>query len=307
MRRAIALLFPSLSLTGLLGLVAASQNAPRPPITGIAYVRIALSDPRTAPDFYWNFLHLPISNHGCPSAAQTCFVVNGNQQVQTLSTINLQENPSGQIAQIAFATTDVDRLRRYLVAKALSPDMVKVDASGNQHFGMLDPEGHPISFVQLARASSSNISPDQVASRLIHAGFVVRDRTAEDRFYKDLLGFRVYWHGGMKDGETDWVDMQVPEGSDWLEYMLNVPDTADHRVLGVMNHIALGVPDIHAAEAQLLKNGWKPGEQPQIGRDGKWQLNLYDPNQTRVELMEFKPTEKPCCAEYSGTHPKPTP
>ena len=27
-------------------------------------------------------------------------------------------------------------------------------------------------------------------------------------------------------------------------------------------------------------------EEPQIGRDGKWQLNLYDPDDTRVELME---------------------
>jgi catechol 2,3-dioxygenase-like lactoylglutathione lyase family enzyme len=138
---------------------------------------------------------------------------------------------------------------------------------------------------------------------LIHAGFVVRDRAAEDRFYKDILGFHVYWHGGRKDDETNWVDMQVPDGTDWIEYMLNVPANADHHTLGVMNHIALGVPDIHAAEAQLRKNGWTGNEQPKIGRDGKWQLNLYDPDDTRVELMEFTPTQKPCCSEYTGPHP----
>ena len=33
-----------------------------------------------------------------------------------------------------------------------------------------------------------------------------------------------------------------------------------------------------------------------IGRDGKWQLNLYDPNSTRVELMEPKPVRTPCCS-----------
>lgn len=301
MRLAIALLFPSLSLALSLG---PRQNAARPAITGIAYVRIALGDPRTAPEFYWELLHLPVSNHGCPSAAQTCFVVNGGQQVQTLSTINLQDTPSGQLAEIAFATPAVDKLRRYLVAKGLSPDMVKVDANGNQHFAMLDPEGHPVSFVQLAQVSAADIPADQVGSRLIHTGFVVKDRATEDKFYKDVLGFRRYWQGGMKDGETDWVDMQVPDGTDWLEYMLNVPENADHRLLGVMNHIALGVPDIHAAEQQLAKHGWKPGEQPQIGRDGKWQLNLYDPSQTRVELMDFSPTQKPCCSDYSGPHPK---
>ena len=55
---------------------------------------------------------------------------------------------------------------------------------------------------------------------MIHAGFVVHDRDAEDKFYKDLLGFHLYWQGGMKEGETDWVDMQVPDGTQWLEYML---------------------------------------------------------------------------------------
>jgi len=101
------------------------------------------------------------------------------------------------------------------------------------------------------------------------------------------------------------VDMQVPDGTDWIEYMLNVPANADHRLLGVMNHIALGVPDIHAAEKQLRANGWHGDEQPKIGRDGKWQLNLYDPDQTRVELMEFTPAKEPCCSPYTGPHPKP--
>ena len=40
-----------------------------------------------------------------------------------------------------------------------------------------------------------------------------------------------------------------------------------------------------------------------MGRDGKWQLNLYDPDFTRIELMEFKPIEKPCCSEFQGRHP----
>lgn len=101
-----------------------------------------------------------------------------------------------------------------------------------------------------------------------------------DRLYNDVRGFHVYWHGGRKDEETDWVDMQVPNGADWSEYML-----------------------IHAAEKQLRANGWNGTEQPKIGRDGKWQLNLYDPDDTRVELMEFTPVQKPCCSEYTGPHP----
>ena len=42
-----------------------------------------------------------------------------------------------------------------------------------------------------------------------------------------------------------------------------------------------------------------------MGRDGKWQLNLYDPDDTRIEFMEFTPKEKPCCSEFTGPHPGP--
>jgi hypothetical protein len=44
-------------------------------------------------------------------------------------------------------------------------------------------------------------------------------------------------------------------------------------------------------------------EKPKIGRDGKWQLNLFDPDDTRVEFMERKPTDEPCCSPYAGPHP----
>jgi catechol 2,3-dioxygenase-like lactoylglutathione lyase family enzyme len=72
-----------------------------------------------------------------------------------------------------------------------------------------------------------------------------------------------------------------------------------------MDHIAIGVTDIHATEERVRADGLKFTEQPKIGRDGKWQLNLYDPDETRVEFMEFKPAEKPCCSEFTGPHPGP--
>lgn len=48
----------------------------------------------------------------------------------------------------------------------------------------------------------------------------------------------------MKPGDTDWVAMQVPDGTDWLEYMLNHPAHPDLRLMGVLNHISLGVADM---------------------------------------------------------------
>jgi catechol 2,3-dioxygenase-like lactoylglutathione lyase family enzyme len=129
---------------------------------------------------------------------------------------------------------------------------------------------------------------------MIHVGVTVQDRAAADRFYRDILGFKDIWHGGMKDDRTDWVDMRVPDGTDWLEYMLNAHDPDPHT-LGVMHHMALGVPSVKAGYETVQKRGLNP-KPPQIGRDGKWQLNLYDPNFTRVELMEPRPVQTPCCS-----------
>src|SRR5260370_7378481 len=178
---------------------------------------------------------------------------------------------------------------------------------GNSGFKFVeppDPEGNRVLFMS-TRGTFASLLGYPGDSQLIHAGFVVHDRAAEDHFYKDILGFHVYWHGGRKDDETSWVDMQVPDGTDWIEYMLNVPANADHHTLGVMNHIALGVPDIKAAREQLIKNGWSGNEQPKIGRDGKWHLNLYDPDDPPVEFMEFTPTQKPCLSQFTCPHPAP--
>jgi catechol 2,3-dioxygenase-like lactoylglutathione lyase family enzyme len=137
--------------------------------------------------------------------------------------------------------------------------------------------------------------PDtRVSQRIIHVGITVADQAAADRFYKDILGFHDIWHGGMTDDRTDWVDMRVPDGTDWLEYMLNVHNPSP-RSLGVMHHLALGVPSVQVGYETVVERGINP-EKPKIGRDGKWQLNLYDPNGTRVELMEPKPVQKPCCS-----------
>jgi catechol 2,3-dioxygenase-like lactoylglutathione lyase family enzyme len=255
-----------------------------------------------------------------------CSSVNGQQFVK-IAPIKVGLRRSF-VEEVGFLTSDVTAMRKFLLSQGLHPGRVETLGYSASHttyrnvsgpppsshtesqssypsVAVSDPEGNRIVFVQQHGEAYFLDYDPRVAKHIIHAGFVVHDRAAEDRFYKDILGFHVYWHGGMKDDETNWVDMQVPDGADWLEYMLNVPENASHKTLGVMNHIALGVPDIHAAEKQLRANGWTGSEQPKIGRDGKWQLNLYDPDDTRVELMEFTPVQKPCCSDYTGPHPKP--
>jgi len=294
--------------------VSISDEPKRPRILGIAYVRILVRNVEKARGFYSLALHsVPPPNDPktpCDWCERTPVSLSmGKKWFGPIELETIQgQPPTSLLSEVAFSTDDVKKLRDFLLKNHLAPE--KLTKCGEDPcFAALDPEQHRLIFVQRSGLSAPEIpgaySSAPARSPIIHAGFVVHDRAVEDRFYKDILGFHVYWHGGMKEGEDHWIDMQVPDGTDWIEYMLNVPANADHHTLGVMNHIALGVPDIHAAEAQLRKNGWTGTEQPKIGRDGKWQLNLYDPDDTRIEFMEFTPVQKPCCSEYTGPHPGP--
>jgi catechol 2,3-dioxygenase-like lactoylglutathione lyase family enzyme len=278
-----------------------AQKAPkRPRILGISEVDMYATNAVATRGFYRKVLDASGPCHWCEEVPRSPMIVPINDD-QAVMLWSLPSAPTSDfLVQISFSTDNLAAMKRFLTANGIAFSAPK----GVSEITLTDPEGHGIAFTQY-RKGSPNAALVYSSLRLIHAGFVVHDRAATDHFYRDILGFRPYWHGGMKDDKDDWIAMQVPDGTDWVEYMLNISPDADHHTLGVMNHIALGVPDIHVAEQQLIKNGWKPGEEPKLGRDGKWQLNLYDPDDTRIEFMEFTPKEKPCCSEFTGPHPGP--
>ena len=287
---------------------AAAQNAAtpavRPKIVGVAHIGLRTDDLATARKFYGGLLGyqepftLDKPNDG--GLLLTYFKVNDHQYIEVFP--ELSDPKEDRLSHISFETTNAEQLRSYLASKGVKvPEKLESRQDGNRGFSVKDPDGHTVEFVEYVDGSlhSRNfgkfLPASRVSDHIIHVGVVVNDRAAADHFYKDILGFKDIWHGGMKDGDTDWVDMRVPDGTDWLEYMLNVHNPDPHD-LGVMHHLALGVPSVKAGYDTVLKRGPKPSEPPQIGRDGKWQLNLYDPNFTRVELMEPKPVRKPCCS-----------
>jgi lactoylglutathione lyase len=230
----------------------------------------------------------------------TYFKVNDHQYIEVFP--ELTDPKQDRLSHISFETTDIDQMYAYLASKGVKvPEKLEPMLDGNRGFDVFDPDGHDVEFVQFLPGSlhSRNFGKflpnTRISQRIIHLGVVIQDREEADHFYKDILGFQEIWHGGMNDKDTDWVDMRVPDGSDWLEYMLNVKDPSP-KELGVMHHLALGVPSVKAGYQTVLKRGHKPSEKPEIGRDGKWQLSLYDPNFTRVELMEPTPVQEPCCS-----------
>lgn len=304
----------SLSLLAALPFAAprlAKAQGTRPAITGVAFFRAYTTHPAEAETFYGPTMGL--SEMKAPDGTKV-FAVNRSQWVEVPTAQPTQ--PDRRMAAVAFTTRDVRALEKYLNAKGVAT----VEPMHDNEFAVRDPEGNLVFFVESPYPTASGSKqlsgipkmvaasqplPSATSHRIIHVGFIVQDRSKEDAFWKGILGFKPYWHGSAKDGTTDdYVSLQVPDGTDWLEYMLN-QHSPDLRQAGVMNHFSLGTEKMQTVLAQLQANHCegKNCTSIQAGRDGKIQLNLYDPDLTRVEYMEFTNAMKPCCSNFTGQMP----
>ena len=267
----------------------------RPPIVGVSHIALKTNDMAAEEAFYGKGL-------GFVEKGTVRFKVNDHQYIKV--TPDLKSESEDRLDHIAFETTNLKQLRAYLAAHQVDvPARLTKDSDGNLSMMLSDPDHHQVEFVQYVKGAvqPANLGMDlpatRVSERIIHVGVTVADRAAADRFYKDVLGFKMTWYGGPTEDAVRWVDMRVPDGKDWLEYMLGNANPTPKQ-LGVMHHLALGVGDVQAGYQTVMANGIKPPQPPKIGRDGKWQLNLYDANGTRSELMEFKAVQTPCCSPY---------
>jgi len=294
-------------LPGLL--IAQPTPTPRPAITGISHLTLFADDIPKSQRFYAELLGWDqVPSNAAQSGVR--FYANHSQYLELVTPT--RAGLTDRLDYVAFSTSDAEALRKYLGANGVSvPPAVTVEADGSRSFLVHDPEGNKVGFAQdgprpPAEPASASRS---LSSHIIHAGYVVRDRAALDHFYKELLGFRLYWQGGNPDTRVDWVMMQVPNGTDWIEYMLYLPADPSLAQLGSANHFAPGVVSVAELQKKLEERGWKPepGKNPQVlGVDGKMQLDLIDPDGTRVEFMEFAPVKTPCCSPNTGTQPNPS-
>lgn len=287
---------------------AMAQTVPvRPSITGISHIAVYTSDAAATDHFYRMVVGAekqpdPENSHGVR------YVLSATQFVEVLPL------PAGagvnRLDHTAWNTTNAEAMRRYLAAKGWkTPDKVETGSDGSRWFEVLDPENNKVQFVQPGKMRVS--ASDAIGHHMIHVGFMVHSRAAEDKFYRDLLGFKPYWFGGMHEGQVDWISQQVPDGHDWLEYMMTrgtagIPEGMTQRQLGVLDHFSIGeasVPDAYKVLAAGDRLTSRHDAAPKIGRDGKYQFNLYDPDDIRIELMNFHATEKPCCSPFTADDP----
>lgn len=290
-----------------------AQQPVRPPITGISHISFYTSRPVQAQHFYVHDIGLkkmpdPIQPIG------TRYYIDSDQFVEVLP-LPADEGVN-RLAGIGFLTTNARQLRLYLQSRGIKvPEHVSHGPDGSYWFSVLDPEGNHVQFVQPPPHGVSMAGAHPIGRHMIHFGLMVHSRAKEDTFYRDILGFRPYWYGGMQAGKTDWVAQQVPNGNDWIEYMLTsapsgsgIPKSISQTQLGVLDHFSIGIVNMERAVTTLSREGRLQGNRyngPQIGRDGKWQFNIYAPNDARVELMEYQPVEKPCCSPFTAANPTP--
>ncbi len=284
--------------------------AQQPRITGISHVTLYADNMGLSQAFYAGLLGWePVSPMG--SDAGPRFYANHEQYVELLPPPT--EGQMHRLDRVAFATDDAEGLRKALARKGMAvPAAVTLGEDGSRSFLVHDPEGNPVEFTQQVKSPatpSKAALARRLSTHILHAGYAVHDRAALDHFYKDGLGFHLYWQGGAKAGNVDWVMMQVPDGTDWIEYVLYLPATPTRAQMGGAYHIAPGVVSVAELQAQLEQRGWKPpeGKSPQVlGVDGKLQLDLTDPDGTRIEFMEYAPVKPACCSAYTGTQPVPS-
>ena len=299
-----------ISIVGL-GFAAVTVRAQeRPKIAGVSHIAVYASDAKATERYYTDVLGARKASDP-ENANGTRYFFSVNQYVEVLPL------PAGsgknRLDHIAFLTSDVEGMRKYLAAKGWhAPAELKTAKDGERWFDVFDPEGNRVQFVEMQSRLKSIDAPQAISHHIIHVGILIHDRDTEDTFYRGLLGLRPYWYGGMQDNKIDWVAQQVPDGHDWLEYMVaggpgkGIPDSMSQQTLGVLNHFALGETSVDTAFKSLQASNRLEGRHdpaPKMGRDGKQQFNMYDPDGIRAELMNLHATEKPCCSPFTAEDP----
>jgi len=271
----LAVLFPVISLP--------AQERPR--ILGISHMAVKVSDIERSVSFYRDFLGFAeqcrLNNPKDGSLVLVCFKVSDEQSIEVFTGLRPGEE---RLHQLAYCVDDAEAMRAHLARNGIKvPERAGQGQMKNLGFTVRDPSGYTIELVQYTpdgwtRRDRGKFLPDtRISEHITHGGVVVTDMAAALHFYGDILGFKESWRGGASGNVLSWINMKVPEGSDYVEFMLDSK---------VAPHFCLLVPDTEKARAKLESSSYrskydKPIE-VRVGKNRKRQLNLYDPDGIRV-------------------------
>jgi lactoylglutathione lyase len=278
---------------------AAPPDTPqRPKIVGVAHIALSVHDIAASRAFYKDFL-----GYGEPfkldnpdgSLSLTFIKVNERQYIELFP----EKAPNtDRLLHISIEVEDAEAMRVYLRSKGVKvPDKVGKGRVKNSNFMITDPDGHLVEVCQYEpdgfsmQAKGKFMDGPRISTRIAHLGIIVGALAPAMKFYGEILGFQEIWRGSKNGKVLDWVNMKAPESNDYLEFML-YDQMPNLTALGSLHHICLEVADIEKATADLkqrpaARNYTRPME-IKTGVNRKRQMNLFDPDGTRSELMEPK-------------------
>jgi lactoylglutathione lyase len=275
----------------------AAQQVQRPKVLGVAHIALRVSDIEKSRAFYKDFLGYGepfLLNKPDGSLDLTFIKINDHQYVELFPGLDAAQD---RLHHISIYTDDAEGMRQYLASRGVAvPERVPKGRSGNSNFNVKDPDGHTVEIVEYEpdgwsmRDKGKAMTAARISNRMLHVGIIVGNLAKAMEFYNGILGFEEFWRGSARDSETlSWVNMRVPDGPTYVEFMLYQQEPAPDR-RGVQHHICLEVEDAAQAVERLEQRPYRQTYEQKIeirtGINRRRQVNLYDPDGTRIELME---------------------
>jgi len=273
----------------------------RPHLFGLAHAAFRVSDLDKTELFYGSLLGYeePFALTDGTGKTTTAFVkVN---DLQYLELFQEDAQSQAQLDHFALYTDDLTAMRAFL--QGLGMYIVKDTHKGrigNPFLTIRDPDGHFVEILQYTSSSLTGqsqgkfIPASRISDHITHVGIVVSAVDPALKFYRDALGFREISRGSGKNGEPGWIDLRAPDGSDYIELILlsGKPSSVD---LKTPNHLGLASASVHNTLVTLQKR--VPPSSPissvtvQTGGGLPPRFNLFDPDGTRIEIMEPLPED----------------
>lgn len=280
----------------------AQTKVKRPSILGISHAAVYVHDLSRSRAFYEQYLSFneSLALKRQDGTDRIALVKVNDEQSLELFAEDARDNV--QLSHIAIYTDDAEHMRDYLLSRGIVvPDKVHKGQAGNLFFTVKDPNGHLVEIVEYrpdgmtARTRGQLMPADRVSRHLTHVGILTGSVGPTLKFYRDILGFREFWHGSSVDDQQHWISIRVPDGSDYIELML-YKDLPPAKERGLQNHLGLETDNLSKTIAELqsrmARYSYPYPIEVQIGKDRKRQASLWDPDGTRIEITESATVEE---------------
>jgi catechol 2,3-dioxygenase-like lactoylglutathione lyase family enzyme len=289
---ALAGLAPAWLATGVMH----AQATPRPHITGISQIALFAHDYEKSRAYYGQVLGFeePYSlKNPDGSPIMTFFKVNDHQYIELSPEV---APATDRLNHVSLETDDIEAMRKYLKSRGVTvPDKLHANRIGNISFDVIDPSGHKVEMVQYMASGKTMqnygkfLGPNRASDHMTHVGLVVTKLDPEYKFYTDILGFKETWRGSSTGKVLSWINLKVPDGNDYVEFMLSKDEPAPTD-RGTQHHLCLRVPDVPAGlemlRSRVAKQDYQRPLETHVGINRKRISNFFDPDGTRTELME---------------------